>query len=187
VNEMEKLIDDIKKMRRRFEQSESGFFLFLHEVETTRSKEWSIAGCETFKQFLMSHDIVNFNRYALFCHGLSRTSAKLAMDNGVHWVIAVGQLRPDIAADVTIKLIKLADGFREVHCTAPSEQTVKKWISESVPRDVDKNANVRAATELRRLREENRVLKIEVEQLRRENSDLRAKLESKRGGNQPRA
>lgn len=155
----ESLVNECKRLRTVHERAEVQLFLFLVKVESEYRDVWMNAGCDSFDQFLRSNHLPKPDRYKLFAHGLARCGVDDALAHDVGWVMMVG-MRP-IDNTTLESLRERATAFREVEKTAPSEETSKMWRAELEPRSKPPEV-ISRATELMRLREENKKLRADL-------------------------
>lgn len=154
------LVTQCKALRAAHERAEAQFLLFLMRAELECCEVWREAGCTDFDQFIRSNHLCEVQRYRFFAVGIERSSVDDALSNGAHWTVTLG-MAPRPTSDFVEGFKARAVAFVATERVAPSEQTVRQWRAElSVP--TREHGTIRKASELDRLREENRRLTAEL-------------------------
>ncbi len=156
----EEMVAECKKMRSRHERAEAEFFLFLMKVDAEMSNVWREAGCSNFDQFLRSNHLTKPERYRAFALGVSKVGADAALANGAPWTMSAGSL--SVTTPEALKSFAArATAFIEVENVAPSEEAVRQWRAELDTRATPP-VGITRASELLRLREENKALRAKL-------------------------
>ena len=176
----EQLVTECKRLRVETERAEVQFFLFLVKVEKEHADVWREAGCADFDQFLKSNHLTKPERYRFFLRGLDSVGEKMALENGVPWTISAGMLMlttPEAMPSFEAR----AAAFVASERAAPSEEAVRQWRAE-----VDTRAappvGITRATELMRLREENKKLRADLAAAQARIAELEGNAKLKKAG-----
>lgn len=156
----EQLIEECKRMRARHERAEAEFFLFLMKVDVEHTETWREAGCSDFDQFLRSNHLGKPDRYRAFAAGVAKVGVEAALSNGAPWTMSAGVLAAT-TPEALPAFSARAEAFVASESVAPSEEAVRQWRAELDTR-ASPPAGISRASELVRLREENKVLRAKL-------------------------
>ncbi len=175
--QLEKIIQELAKLRLSRERADATFLLRLRQVELEHMGLLRQNGHESFERFLKSSKLCDPARYRDFVVGLEKIGEEQALALGADATVEAAALSGTIAGK---KYVVAIEAWREQHRgVAPTRETSAKILRQVDPREEEPQAvgNVRRQNDLRvqcaKLEQVVADQKAEILKLRRERDELK--------------